>query len=543
MDRSPRVLSLPQRRELERLVSSRDTPQYIVARARCVLAEHAARADRVPRPAAMSRQTSAKWLARYVEHGVAGLHDAPRAGRPRTLADDDTWTIITAPLYSDSPNWTTRTIAAQTQLSQSAVARSWRRVYRDELLVLGDALPASGLGLDACYCGAEGSILVVQVDTAATASAPADFMRSPLRPALQVILATDIVTTSLPTDLPDTASSLLAFARQVATELREPVTQLALCSSAACGDAIRAADLELSVIEIDGDRWQGLLIDLGERISPQSYDALFDAQQHAREWARSPAGPWTWVRSNASATGGAPAVRRREATPVATGERVTRAIFECLYDEIMAGRLGAGDRVIETYLARRTRTSRGHIRDGLKMLASRGIIHLEPNRGAVVPTPSVDDVVEIYAARRSLGALLVRRAAEAPVPAYLPILEAALTAMLDTAAHGDALATGEQDLKLQEIIAEMAGMQRIASLYAELNDQLRMLVAVLRIRYAYSIPDMCRDNTALVEHIRERKAADAVAGWNAKMNDAAKYMIRQLEPPPGLRPTTRPSRP
>lgn len=491
----------------------------------------------------MSRQTSAKWLARYLELGVDGLYDAPRQGRPPSTGDSDTRAILTAPLYSDSPNWTTRTIAAQTQLSQSTVARSWRRMYRDERVTLGDVLPASGVGLDACYSGTEGSILIVHVDTAATAAAAAaDFMRSPLRPALQVILATDVIASDLPgapadpavtaaTDLPASPSSLVEFARVVGTAAREPVTRLALCSSMTVGNALGTAAPDLPAITVDGDRWQGLLIDLGERIPVHWHDALFDAQQHALEWARSPLGPWTWVRNDErSAAGVFPSLSRRDEMPIATGERVTRAIFECLYGEIMAGRLGAGDRITETSLARMTHTSRGHVRDGVKMLASRGIIRLEPNRGAVVPTPSIDDVVEIYAARRSLGALLVRRAAEAPVPGHLPILDAALTAMLDTAEHGDALATGEQDLKLQEIIADMAGMQRIASLYAGLNDQLRMLVAVLRIRYAYSIPGMCRDNNALVRHIRGRQASEAVAIWNAKMNDAANYMIRQLDP-------------
>lgn len=524
MDRTSTVLSPQQQRSLERLVSSRDTPQYIIERARYVLAECAARADNVPRPASMNRQTCVKWFARYVEHGVTGLHDAPRPGRPRTTDDADLAMIVTAPLYSDSPKWTTRTIAEQTLLSQSTVARSWRRVYRDERPSLGDVLPASKLGLDTCWSGAEGSLLVLRTEAPGSAPVAADFMRSPLRPPLQAVLATHVVASELP------GSPALAFADTLATSLDEPIARLAVCSSSALADAVRAALPDLPVIEVDGERWQGLLIGLGERIAAQEHDVLLQAQQDAREWARSPRGPWTWVRRDGVAAGtGLVSPSRRTDTPAATGQLISRAIFERLYAEIMGGRLGAGDRVTETSLARTTHTSRGHVRDGLKVLASRGIVQLEPNRGAVIPSPSVDDVVEIYAARRSLGALLVRRAAEAPVAGRLSLLEGALSAMLDTAVHGDALDTGELDLRLQEVIAEMAGMRRIAGMYADLNDQLRMLVAVLRIRYAYSIPDMCRDDNALVDHIRERRPVEAVAAWNAKMNDAANYMIRQLD--------------
>lgn len=524
------LLSVAQERALRRLIASRDTPQYIVTRAQHVLAESNARAAGAPRPAETSRKTGAKWLARYLDLGVEGLHDAPRQGRPSTTDDEDVLSVLAAPLYADSSGWTTRSVAAQVGLSQSAVARTWRRVYRDDLPHLTDVLPSSPLVIEASYSGPEGSVLIVGRDTSAPAPPGGDFMRSPLRPPLQVLLATDIIAEGLRRDEAATPA-LLGFSRAVADLPAKRGVRVALCSSTSISGVVRTEAPDLRTVDVAASRWQGLLIEVGARVSPQQLAQLLDVQQRARDWARLPQASWSWVRSTGVPSERPSLLPRRYLTNVATGEKVTHALFSALYGDIMAGRLAAGDRVTETSLARATHISRGHVRDGLKVLASREIVRLEPNRGAVVPSPTIDDVVEIYAARRSLGALLVRRAAEAPVPGHLPVLESALAAMLATAAQGDALETGELDLRLQELLGEMAGMQRIASMYTGLNDQLRMLVAVLRIRYAYSIPDMCRDNQLLVEHIRERRGGDAVAAWNAKMNDAANYMIRQLEPP------------
>lgn len=542
------MLTPAQLRLLRRLTASRDTPQYIVARAGHVLAEHEVRTGGLQAASSSSRQTTAKWFVRFIEQGAAGLQDAPRSGRPSTLADDVRRTV-TAPLFLDSPHWTTRTVAGHTGTSQSAVARVWRRVYRDAPWTLGDSIPASGLLLEAARSGSDGSMLVLRAGHPHAPRPPVDFMRSPLRPALQVVLATQVLATPATgsgrparRDPAPADPDLRDFLSRIRVSAPEELS--ILCSSAATASVVRRQLPRTSVVEIPPPHWQGVLVDLGTRLATQGHGALLDAQQHAREWARRVLGPWTWEhagRRPEREQPGPPALHAE--APGVSVEKITRAVLECLHEDLMAGRLGAGDRLTETYLARRTLSSRGPVRDALKVLASRGILLLEPHRGAVVPSPSVDDVVEIYAARRSLGALLVRRAAEAPVAGHLDLLDDALAAMLETAAGGDALATGELDLQLQEIVAAMAGTRRIAALYGDLTDQLRVLVAALRIRYAYSIPAMCDDNTLLVDHIRERRAGEAVATWSSKMNDAANYMISQIEPQASLRTTPRSLRP
>jgi transposase len=73
--------------------------------------------------------TARKWRARFVADRLDGLLDEPRPGRPRTVADEQVEAVITRTLETsprDATHWSTRSLAAELGLSQSAVSRIWR---------------------------------------------------------------------------------------------------------------------------------------------------------------------------------------------------------------------------------------------------------------------------------------------------------------------------------------------------------------------------------------------------------------------------------
>src|SRR5436309_1711872 len=82
-------LSGPQRDRLEALVRAGSTPQALAFRCRIILR---AAADDHPTNLQIAaefrcdRHTAAVWRRRYLEHGLAGLQDAPRSGRPRSFS-------------------------------------------------------------------------------------------------------------------------------------------------------------------------------------------------------------------------------------------------------------------------------------------------------------------------------------------------------------------------------------------------------------------------------------------------------------------------
>lgn len=405
------------------------------------------------------------------------------------------------------------------------VARVWTQTYGSAPDRLGNRLPASGLRLVAASASPGNSLLVL-AGTSPDRLDRGPFMRSPRRPPLQTLLAADLLT-------PPSASpgSSMATARADATLLATlrarldrgttvyVVSRRPLAPSAGPGEPV------VLLIE-DALAWQGLLEQLVRRCTAGSLSSLRDAQHRAMTWARSDAARFEWTDPDLTGPPRQP-TDRTAPPPRATTQVLADEVFAALLQRIDAGRLGAGDRITESSLARAVHTSRSHVRDALRALATSGLVDLEPNRGALVPAPRVADVVEIYAARRALGAILVRRATRW-APGDLDALDRALADLLAAGGTGDAHATGDADLRFQDALAHVTGMRRIPPLFTALTAQLRLHIAVMGLDYTYAIPDMCRDDTELLHHVRARDEAAALGTWHRKIDDALDYMTGQL---------------
>ncbi len=73
--------------------------------------------------------TVGKWRRRFIEHRLDGLLDEPRPGAPRTITDDRIEAVIVKTLEEqprDATQWSTRSMAEATGMSQSAISRIWR---------------------------------------------------------------------------------------------------------------------------------------------------------------------------------------------------------------------------------------------------------------------------------------------------------------------------------------------------------------------------------------------------------------------------------
>jgi len=120
-----------ERLQLEGWARRRTTAQALALRSRIVLA--VADGDRSNTELAgelgVSRGMVAKWRSRFAEHRLDGLTDEPRPGRPRTISDDQVDAVITKTLETtpkDATHWSTRSMATEVGLTQTAVSRIWR---------------------------------------------------------------------------------------------------------------------------------------------------------------------------------------------------------------------------------------------------------------------------------------------------------------------------------------------------------------------------------------------------------------------------------
>jgi putative transposase len=128
--KQPLTLSDGDRLHLESIANSRSLPHGLVVRAQIVLKaalgeSNSAIADAL----GMSKPTVGIWRQRYLDHGIQGLHDELKPGRPRTVSDEKVAVLVRKTLNTkpkDGTHWTVRTIARETRLSSASVHRIWR---------------------------------------------------------------------------------------------------------------------------------------------------------------------------------------------------------------------------------------------------------------------------------------------------------------------------------------------------------------------------------------------------------------------------------
>lgn len=90
---------------------------------------------------------------------------------------------------------------------------------------------------------------------------------------------------------------------------------------------------------------------------------------------------------------------------------VSEQIAECVTQAILNGEYGPGDRILELDLVAQFHTSRGPIREALRILEKSGVVTLLPHRGAHVTQLSLEEVDNLFQIRRDLMRLLIRSAA------------------------------------------------------------------------------------------------------------------------------------
>jgi len=123
-------LSDDERVQLEAWSRRRTSAQALAQRSRIVLlAAEGLKNTEIAERLGTGRPMITKWRNRFAEHRLDGLIDEPRPGRPRTVTDEQVEAVVVKTLEStpkDATHWSTRSMAAEVGLTQSAVHRIWK---------------------------------------------------------------------------------------------------------------------------------------------------------------------------------------------------------------------------------------------------------------------------------------------------------------------------------------------------------------------------------------------------------------------------------
>lgn len=100
------------------------------------------------------------------------------------------------------------------------------------------------------------------------------------------------------------------------------------------------------------------------------------------------------------------------AEPLSRVESTGDSIAHALREEILAGRLAGGERLVEEAIAKRYGVSRVPVREALTRLQSEGFVTIVRYRGAAVSETLIQDSRELLQIRRGLEILAAQLAAE-----------------------------------------------------------------------------------------------------------------------------------
>ena len=126
----PIELTADERAQLRAWERRRSSAQALALRSRIVLAAaEGPNNTEIAEQLGIAVSSVRKWRNRFAEHRLDGLTDEPRPGQPRKITDAKVEEVIVKTLETtpkDATHWSTRSMAREVGLNQSAVHRIWK---------------------------------------------------------------------------------------------------------------------------------------------------------------------------------------------------------------------------------------------------------------------------------------------------------------------------------------------------------------------------------------------------------------------------------
>lgn len=148
-------------------------------------------------------------------------------------------------------------------------------------------------------------------------------------------------------------------------------------------------------------------------------------------------------------------------------------VAQQLRDQITTGRFPPGARLREEALAEALGVSRSTVREAFAELTADRLVVREPNRGVCVATLTAADVVDIFAARRSIELGAVRGGGS---PVLVANARLAVTDGLDASRRGDGAAAGRADRHFHRALVAMAASARLNLFIRQLTSELQWVM-------------------------------------------------------------------
>ena len=212
-------------------------------------------------------------------------------------------------------------------------------------------------------------------------------------------------------------------------------------------------------------------------------------------------------------------------------ESTAEQLAESLRQAILDGQLAPGTRLVEQELAEQFDISRGPIREAIRILAAEGLAELRKNKGAVVVSPTMDDVLEVYAIRMTLGAIAIDQLARQAAHDQLDLSKVTelLDLMSDRKIRQNNTQMVETDLRFQNELVALSELPRISAAMEKSSLDIRVFVRLLNIQYdEVDHTNLIDRHTNLLAKIIKGNSDEAIQLWLAHIRKSVAEFTKDM---------------
>lgn len=151
-------------------------------------------------------------------------------------------------------------------------------------------------------------------------------------------------------------------------------------------------------------------------------------------------------------------------------------VAETLVRLIVTRVLKSGEPLRESSLARDLGISRNSLREGIRLLEQSRLVEYQMHRGAIVSTPNVENLNDLYITRLHLESLAAQ---QTPTPEQLAGIDRAFAALEEASKTQESDRIIHADLGLHQAIVDILGSERISDFYRQIGKELIFYFTVI----------------------------------------------------------------
>ncbi len=207
----------------------------------------------------------------------------------------------------------------------------------------------------------------------------------------------------------------------------------------------------------------------------------------------------------------------------AVKETLRRKIRSYIQEQIAAGVYRAGDRIVETQLAKELNVSQAPVREAILELGAMGLLEERPYSGTFVRKLTPADIEDIYNTRALIDEYAARRAARNITDRELDAMERLLRRM-DRAA--DTAAFVEMDMEFHAMVIDAAGSPALKRMWEGLR-----LVEWTQLSASATkstLPELARQHRIFYDLLRSRAESAAGAYMYLHIKNFGDELARRL---------------